>query len=143
MALSATHAKRDAIVLHASRGFASAPNSPRVFLQSSSSSATSRRTAGRTTATDLGPVFLPNRPTDAVEEILTRICSMFPTAREYDVRELLAKYVYIFLADGQAFMAPNNITAGLFVKYCAVYCSPLGIDPTKSMMRRGVLLAAQ
>ena len=91
MALSATHAKRDAIVLHASRGFASAPNSPRVFLQSSSSSATSRRTAGRTTATDLGPVFLPNRPTDAVEEILTRICSMFPTAREYDVRELLAK----------------------------------------------------
>ena len=37
MALSATHAKRDAIVLQNSRGgFASAPNSPRIFLQPAS-----------------------------------------------------------------------------------------------------------
>lgn len=83
MAYPATHAKRDAIVLQASRGFASAPNSPRVFLQS-----------GNGKRSDIMQLI---RHTDKagistnVESMLQRICSLFPTAREYDVRELMIK----------------------------------------------------
>jgi hypothetical protein len=86
MAYPATHAKRDAIVLQASRGFASAPNSPRVFLQSGSSSKRS----------DIMQLIRhadnkAGSPSTNVESMLQRICSLFPTAREYDVRELMIK----------------------------------------------------
>jgi len=80
--LSATHAKRDAIVLQASRGFASAPNSPRVFLQSKRCDVLQQQLIHT----------LAEKPNDtSIEDMTIRICSMFPTAREYDVRELLEK----------------------------------------------------
>ncbi|KAK4022558.1 hypothetical protein OUZ56_008019 [Daphnia magna] len=86
MAFPATHAKRDAIVLQASRGFASAPNSPRVFLQS----------GGLNKRADIMQLIRqadkPGCPD--VEAMLQRICSLFPTAREYDVKELMIKYHY-------------------------------------------------
>ena len=83
MAFPATHAKRDAIVLQASRGFASAPNSPRVLLQS----------AGSHKRNDVMQLIRhadkPGCP--SIDGTVQRICSLFPTAREYDVRELLIK----------------------------------------------------
>ena len=84
MADPATHANRDAIVLQASRGFASAPNSPRVFLQSGSSKRSDIMQLIRHADNKAGS------PTN-VESMLQRICSLFPTAREYDVRELMIK----------------------------------------------------
>lgn len=77
-----THAKRDAIVLQASRGFASAPNSPRVFLQSGSKRSDMMQL--------IRHADKAGSPTN-VESMLQRICSLFPTAREYDVRELMIK----------------------------------------------------
>lgn len=81
MAFPATHAKRDAIVLQASRGFASAPNSPRVFLQS-----VNKRSDLIQLIRHADKPGCPN-----IEDMVLRICSLFPTAREYDVRELLIK----------------------------------------------------
>lgn len=81
-ALSSTHARRDAIVLQASRGFASAPNSPRVFLQSKRWDLIHQRLIQS----------VAEKPNDSsIEGMANRLCSMFPTAREYDVRELLEK----------------------------------------------------
>ena len=89
MALSATHAKRDAIVLQNSRGgFASAPNSPRIFLQPASRN--DGRCAEQADQT-VAIAYLPNPNGVTEDEIVNRVCSMFPTAREYDVRELLFK----------------------------------------------------
>lgn len=83
MAFPATHAKRDAIVLQASRGFASAPNSPRVFLQS----------AGGHRRTDVMQLIrsVDKAGCPSIDGMVQRICSLFPTAREYDVKELLIK----------------------------------------------------
>ena len=81
-ALCSTHAKRDAIVLQESRGFSSAPNSPRVFLQSKRCDVLHQQLIHS----------LAEKPNDtSIEDMTIRICSMFPTAREYDVRELLEK----------------------------------------------------
>lgn len=92
-ATTTTHAKRDAIVLQASRGFASAPNSPRVFLQSSTN--VNKRSDVmqliRHADKAAAAVGSCSSPGTNVESMLQRICSLFPTAREYDVRELLIK----------------------------------------------------
>lgn len=85
-----THAKRDAIVLQASRGFASAPNSPRVFLQSGTNVNKRSDVMQLIRHADKAAAVGSSSPTN-VESMLQRICSLFPTAREYDVRELLIK----------------------------------------------------
>ncbi|XP_046437443.1 uncharacterized protein LOC124188681 [Daphnia pulex] len=91
-----THAKRDAIVLQASRGFASAPNSPRVFLQSGTTNVNKRSDVMQLIrhADKAAAAVGSSSPGTNVESMLQRICSLFPTAREYDVRELLIKYHY-------------------------------------------------
>jgi hypothetical protein len=86
-----THAKRDAIVLQASRGFASAPNSPRVFLQSSTIVNKRSDVMQLIRHSDKAAAVGSSSPGTNVESMLQRICSLFPTAREYDVRELLIK----------------------------------------------------
>jgi hypothetical protein len=87
-----THAKRDAIVLQASRGFASAPNSPRVFLQSGTTNVNKRSDVMQLIRhADKAAAVGSSSPGTNVESMLQRICSLFPTAREYDVRELLIK----------------------------------------------------
>ncbi|EFX71258.1 hypothetical protein DAPPUDRAFT_111933 [Daphnia pulex] len=90
-----THAKRDAIVLQASRGFASAPNSPRVFLQSGTNVNKRSDIMQLIRHADKAAAAVgSSSPGTNVESMLQRICSLFPTAREYDVRELLIKYHY-------------------------------------------------
>lgn len=92
MAFPATHAKRDAIVLQTTRGFASAPNSPRVFLQSSSHNNNNNHYHGNRRADVIQLIRHADKPgCPSVEAMVQRVCSLFPTAREYDVRELLIK----------------------------------------------------
>lgn len=92
MAFPATHAKRDAIVLQASRGFASAPNSPRVFLQSGHHNNNNYHHNKRNNDVSIQLIRHADKPgCPPVEEMIQRVCSLFPTAREFDVRELLIK----------------------------------------------------
>lgn len=91
MAFPATHAKRDAIVLQTSRGFASAPNSPRVFLQSGQNHHHNNNHYGKRSDV-IQLIRMADKPgCPSVEAMVQRVCSLFPTAREYDVRELLIK----------------------------------------------------
>jgi hypothetical protein len=86
MAFPATHAKRDVIVLQTSRGFASAPNSPRVFLHHASNNKRSDVIQTIHNADISNKLSNPS-----IDGMVRRICSLFPTAREYDVKELLVK----------------------------------------------------
>lgn len=91
MAFPATHAKRDAIVLQTTRGFASAPNSPRVFLQPSNRIVMGCAAVNKR-ADPVQLIRMADKPgCPSVEEMVQRICALFPTAREYDVRQLLTK----------------------------------------------------
>ena len=90
MAFPATHAKRDAIVLQASRGFASAPNSPRVFLHHHASN-NKRSDVVQQTIHNADISNKLSSPSSFIDGMVCRICALFPTAREYDVKELLVK----------------------------------------------------
>lgn len=92
MAFPATHAKRDAIVLQTTRGFASAPNSPRVFLQSTPRHYHNNNHYDNKRSDVIQLIRMADKPgCPSVEAMVQRVCSLFPTAREYDVRELLIK----------------------------------------------------
>ena len=72
------------VVAAAGKAFQSAPSSPRIFLQDKKDNEIILDKGQReiTTAVD---------DEASAEEILDRLCAMFPTSRRYDVKELLAK----------------------------------------------------